>query len=303
MSLRPAGYPPPPSGFLEFGTAWRTFLRHGLRLDVETPTLGDLLRWGETDAARAALSGPAGRHRDRIGEVLRARRGAGCAPRSANRVRGPRCGSRSSWASWRTCCGRDGSAGDETFLTARVRFERPVGAKKLSAQTATSWGDAAAHLVRALAERDEDIVVTRWLSRAQDLLTDLDALDIAFASDVLPWAFTERLIRAGRVLSAAVDSPADAAVETLRGASALVERHLLAQNAEERDRVDRLKMAGRLLRRSVAPASSSGADLVSALVGIRHRRRLGRCGTRGSRPRRNRQLAGRGIRQADRDSR
>jgi hypothetical protein len=258
----PRGYPPPPSGFLEFGTAWRTFLRHGLRLDVETPTLGDLLRWGETDAARAALSGTAGRHRARIGEILE--RGVGPAAPHVLRIVSEGRGvdlvplglvADVLWA--------DGSAGDQTFLTARVRFEAPIGTKKLSAQTAANWGNAAAHLVRTLAERDEDIVVARWLSRAQDLLTDLDAVDIAFASDVLPWAFTERLIRAGRVLSAAVDSPADAAVETLRGASALVERHLLAQNAEERDRVDRLKMAARLLRRFIALPSSSGADLAA----------------------------------------
>lgn len=258
----PRGYPPPPSGFLEFGTAWRTFLRHGLRLDVETPALQDLLRWGETETARQALSGPAGGHRDRIGEALE--REVGPAARHALRIVSEGRGSDLVplglvadvlWA--------DGSEGDQTFLTARVRFEGPVGAKKLSANMARSWGDAATQLVRAMSERDEDAIVARWLARAQDLLTDLDALDIAFTSDVLPWAFTERLIRAGRLLSAAIDSPAEEAAEELKAASALVERHLLAQSPGEKDRVDRLRMASRLVRRFVSPPSPVRDDLVS----------------------------------------
>ena len=257
----PRGYPPPPSGFLDFGTAWRTFLRHGLRLDVETPTLEDLLRWGHTDAARSALTGPAGKHRDRIAELFE--KDVGPAAKHILRIVAEGRGSDLVplgliadvlWA--------DGSAGDQTFLTARVRFEGPVGAKKLSTEVARSWGDGSTRLVRAIAEREDEIAVSGWLTRAENLLTDLDAIDLALASDVLPWAFTERLIRAGRILAEALDEPTEEHLQHLRDVSILVQRHLLASKDEEKDRVERVRMATRLVRRMVArPPSPSANDL------------------------------------------
>ncbi len=256
----PRGYPPPPSGFLDFGTAWRTFLRHGLRLDVETPTLEDLLLWGQSEAARSALAGAAGRHHERIAE--RFEKEVGPAAKHVLRLVADGRGSDlvplgliadALWV--------EGSAGDQTFLTARVRFEGPLGAKKLPADVAAAWGDAATRLVRTMAERDGEIVVAGWLNRAQNLLTELDAIDLALASDVLPWAFTERLIRAGRDLARALDAPTEEHLDELQKVSAVVERHLLAGKDEEKDRVERLRMATRLVRRMAAPPTGDGEDL------------------------------------------
>jgi hypothetical protein len=256
----PRGYPPPPSGFLDIGTAWRTFLRHGLRLDAEAPTLGDLLRWGQTDAARSALTGPAGTHLDRIAERLE--RDVGPAAHHILRLVSQGRGADLVplglmadvlWA--------DGMEGDPAILTARVRFETPLGAKKPSRAMARDWGEAARRLVRLTDDRDDEAMVAGWLSRAETHLTDLDAIDLAVTSDVLPWAFTERLLRAGRVLSDALDKPDDDSLGRLVGATEDVRRHLLADREDDRDRVERLSMATRLIRRSVQGTPDRAEDV------------------------------------------
>lgn len=256
----PRGYPPPPSGLLDFATAWRTFLRHGLRLDVENPSLVDLLRWGQTDVARSALTGTAGQHLDQIADVFA--RDLGPAVRHILRIT---AGGRGAdlvplgliadvlWAR-----GMEDSA---TVLTARVRFETPLGAKRPTTAVARTWGDAATRLVREAEERDDEVVVTSWLARAHDLLNELEAIDLAVVSDVLPWSFTERLIHAGRVLADALEDPNEESLERLNDASVLVQRHLLARKGDESDRVRRLSMAIRLVRRMVAGAPKAGADL------------------------------------------
>lgn len=244
----PRGYPPPASGLLEFGTAWRTFLRHGLRLDVEEPTLEDLLRWGESDAAVGALGGFSDRHGKELAERLQ--EDVGPAARHIVRIAA-------------TGRGRDlvplglvadvlwGHSGtdDPGVLTARVRFEEPVGSKDIPGVVARPWGDAAVNLVRRAEARGQDQTVARWLSRAEPLLTDLEALDLAVVSDVLPWAFTERMIHAGRALGRALDEPGDEALESLHDSLAQVEGHIRANHDDTSDRVERLQMAVRLVRR------------------------------------------------------
>lgn len=256
----PRGYPPPPSGFLEFGTAWRTFLRHGLRLSVETPTLEDLLRWGQTDAARSALAGPVGQHLDRIAERFAEDVGpaAGHILRIVSEGRGADVAplgliADALWA--------DGTADDQAFLTARVRFEGPLGARKLPASVARSWGRAATRLVREVDEREGEAAVAPWLDRAQHLLADLDAIDLALASDVLPWSFTERLLRAGHALATAVDERSDQVLQDLESAFRLVHTHMLARKPDEADRVERLRMATRLARRLATASPVEGEDL------------------------------------------
>ena len=300
----PRGYPPPPSGFLDFGTAWRTFLRHGLRLDVETPTLEDLLRWGQTDTARSSLSGPAARHRDRIAELFE--KDVGPAARHVLRIVAEGRGADLVplgliadvlWA--------EGSAGDQTYLTARVRFEGPVGAKKLSTEVARSWGDAATRLVRTLSDREDEIVVSGWLARAENLLTDIDAIDLAIASDVLPWAFTERLIRAGRILgrcpgcAVGGGGPRRAAERLHSGAAAP------ARVEGRREGPGGAASHGHAVGSAdgVATASDRRGRPRDARRGLCERRSVGGPCARGTRSRRDRGLAGRCLCPSDRDGR
>ena len=258
VDVAPArGYPPPPSGFLEMGTAWRTFLRHGLRLDAEDPSLEDLLRWGQTDAARSALAGPPAPHLERISERFEEKLGP--AARHILRLVSEGRGddlvplgliADILWA--------DGASDDPSLVTAQVRFEGPLGAKKPSQKVARTWGDAAVRLARETAERDDGGVVAGWLNRSEALLNDLDAIDLAFVSDILPWAFTARLIHAGRELDKALDEPTEEKLDALVQALDLVRRHLRARKDEESDRVGRLEMATRLVRRTVAGAGQNG---------------------------------------------
>lgn len=264
----PRGYPPPPSGFLEFETAWRTFLRHGLRLDIEEPTLEDLLRWGETEDAPAALTGFPERHLGEIAERLR--EDVGESARHLLRiVRDGRGEDLVPLGLVADALWRGVEADDPAVLTARVRFEGPVGSNQITSVAAREWGEAATALVKEAAARGEETAVSRWLSRAEEILADLDALDLAVTSDVLPAAFTKRLIKAGRALRRAVDDPREDNLAELVERVQFVERHLRAQNEEGRDRVRRVKMAARLVRRMVVggPETESGFEgIVSGYV-------------------------------------
>lgn len=256
----PRGYPPPPSGLLDFDTAWRTFLRHALRVDVDEPTLTDLLRWASTDDARSALGGSAGKHRDKISERLEHEVGP-AAGHVLRLVADGRGGSVVPLGLIADVLWGRHDADDPAVITARVRFEEPLGSRDISAGVATALGHAATRLVRETAARDDEATVNAWLTRAQGLLSDLKVSDLAIVSDVMPWAFTERLLEAGRTLARALDDPREELLESVRDAVLLVERHLRADQPGEAERVERLKMAARLVRRRIDGAAEDWSDL------------------------------------------
>ena len=261
VEVAPArGYPPPPSGFLDFATAWRTFLRHGLRMSVENPTLTDLLKWGDTDQARFALDGSAAQYRSQIAERLEV------SVEPVARYLLPLVGDERGqdlvplglicdvlWAS-------DASA-DLAVQTARVRFETPLGTRELTEPMARSWAEAAVEVFREAAERRESGPVSRWAARAEALLKDVDAVQLAVHSNVLSLGFVQRLIRVGNRLSEAVASPSSESLLLLEAAVGLVEGHANARTELEGDRVRRVRMAARLARWLCDPPVQDASDL------------------------------------------
>jgi hypothetical protein len=261
------GYPPPPSGFLEFGTAWRSFLRHGLRLDVDEPNLQDLLRWGESEDAQLAVRGYSSDLLDHIAELLEQEVGPSASHvlRIVSEGRGRELVPLGLVASVLWSPNQE----DELAVrTARVRFENPVGSRDLSHRVARTWGEAATRLVEQSLARGEEAPVERWLGGAEDLLGELDALDLAAVSDVLPWAFMQRMIRAGQLLKKALADADSENLEASEEAVALVERHLRADQDDEGDRVRRLQMAIRLLRRSQGDPFEPEQDLNELVEGF-----------------------------------
>lgn len=254
----PRGYPPPPSGFLDLATAWRTLVRHGLRLDDERPSAADLLRWGLSEPAREASRGPLGPHLGLIGERL-ARDGVDLAPHVLRLVA---AGRGEDLVAFGLVCDVLWSRRvpeNPQVTTARIRFEGPLGARDLPPRVAQAWGAGAVELVR-LAEEAAEPAVPGWLARTEHLLaTDLDALELAAVSDVLPGAFGQRLGRAGRALGIVLDGPTDERLERLVEAADLVGRHLRA--GTEPERVRALRMAVRLARRTVSPPALPAGDL------------------------------------------
>ena len=264
VEVAPArGYPPPPSGFLDFESAWRTLLRHGLRMSVDGPTVADLLKWGETDDARFAMDGPALQYRLQIAEKLElkvdpvARHVLDLVADGHGRDLVPLgliCDVL--WAS--------GASSEIAAQTARVRFETPLGTKKLTVPMARSWGDAAVEIFREAAGRRQSESTSRWAARAEALLQDVDAVELAVHSDVLALGFMQRLIRVGNCLSETVVSPSPESLSQLEEALGLVQRHAQAKTELEEDRVRQVRMAARLARWLQLPSVRGVGDLAAS---------------------------------------
>lgn len=262
VDVAPArGYPKPPSGFLDLPTAWRTLLRHALRLDTDRPTAGDLVRWGQTDAATAALVGPAREHLDRIAQRLATDAGA-LAPHVLRLVAGGRGSELVPFGLVCDVLWTDEAGADAAVVAARARFEAPLGTRDLAQPTARAWADAATGLVRRAAEAGDEPLVTGWVTRAEHLLTAVGALHVAASSDVLPAAFAQRLESAGRRLGAFLDQPQAEQLPSLEEGAQTVQRHLGA--ARQPERVRTLRMAVRLARRLTQPPAPPPADLAQA---------------------------------------
>lgn len=268
VEVAPArGYPPPPSGFLDITTAWKTLLRHGLRLDVDQPTLADLLRWGVTVDARSALDGPVGQQREAIAERLAADAGSAVSHvlRLISEGRGADLVPMGLICDMLWSPELEGPDNPDhvraSAETARIRFETPLGSKEVTRPMTQAWAAAAVQLFGEFLDRHEPEVTGAWSARAEALMTELDAIDLAAFSRVLSFGFEQRLIHAGRVLATAiVDSEGMAELEH---AVVRVEAHSAACTDQYRDRVGRLQMAARLSRWIHSPPGSVASDLAT----------------------------------------
>lgn len=259
----PRGYPPPPGGLLDLATAWRTVLRHALRLGVNDPTLQDFLVWGASDRARFAVDGPAKPFVDRIGVRL----AETVDPVTALVLRLIAAGRGEDLVPFGLLCEVLWAADvlDEAAASfARVRFETPLGTKDLTTPMARSWAAAAGEVYRDAIDRREVAQVARWTERAGRLLLDLNAVDLALHSTVLPLGFEQRLIRAGRSLQNAVETRSADAAATLWQDVTKVEGHVRSRMDVDEDRVERIRMAARLAQWLTTERSGDGGDLAVA---------------------------------------
>lgn len=242
------GYPPPKGAFLDLDTAWRSLFHFGLRLETDQPSSEELLRWGESDTARSVLRGRLGESAEAVASRLA--RTAG--PVAHHVVRLARAGRGEDLVPLGLLCDAlwdDRLEEDARVTTARVRLEGPVGDRGLTGSVARAWGEAAVDLVQRAHAVSDDSALQRWVARAEAILVgELDAAELAFASDVLPTSFQQRMERAGRVLRAALDEDDGDRVGEVRKAVEEVRAHLRAHDGEDADRSARLQMAERLVR-------------------------------------------------------
>lgn len=264
------GYPPPPSGLLDLDTAWKNFLRFGLRMDVERPTLEDLLRWAETDEARAILQ-------NRVGEATRPvtrwlERTAGSAAGPIMRLAA--AGKGGDLVPLGLLCDtlwNEELKEDMAVTTARIRMEGPVGQKGLTEQVARSWGKAAVRVARRAHALSDDLKLRRWLNRAEAILNEeLDARELARASHVLPSSFEQRLSQVGSRLMEALGKSDNKELEGVRLAVKRVGAHLRAEEGEGKHRRSRLKMAERLVRWLSQEPEDAPQDLAAAARSFVH---------------------------------
>ena len=272
VEVAPArGYPPPKGGFLDLDTAWRSLFHFGLRLETDDPRAEDLLRWGESDTARSVLQGRIEEAAPAVAERLA--RTAG--PMARHVVRLASTGQGEDLVPLGLLCDAlwsDRLEDDTRVTTARVRLEGPVGERGLTGSVARGWGQAAVELVKRAHGVSDDATLQRWLTRAEVVLAgELDAIDLAFASDVLPTSFEQRMGRAGQALQAVLEGDSDdGPLPPLRRAVEDVRGHLRARDGDDADRVVRLQMAERLVRwldaRTDATTFSDLAEAATAFV-------------------------------------
>lgn len=149
-------------------------------------------------------------------------------------------------------------------VAAIVRLDERLGGAGLGGDTYRGWGTAAARVVR---EVDDPARAAGWLDRAGVLLVDLGAGHLAHRSDLLPAGFDQRLRVAAEALTRWHAAPSEGDAAEAHGAIERTASHDGARHA--RERVERLRMAARLLRRdNVALAGLD--DLAGAATAYEH---------------------------------
>lgn len=255
------GYPPVAGAFLDLDTAWRTLHRHALGLENDRPTLDELVRWGGTGEARAALDRLSTDNRQRMSAHLMDVAG----PVAAHLTRLAAAGQGHEIVPLGLVADvlwQHEATDDPDVIGARARFEQPLGSRELTPAAAREWGRAAVGVVRSTVG-SHDAQVAAWSARAEHLLTDLGALGHAIGSDVLPRGFDLRLDMAGSALSAVVRERSDEALRALEAGLGHVRAHLRADTSADRSRVIALEAAVRLARRLAHPPQPVTDDLAS----------------------------------------
>ncbi|SBW22824.1 bacteriophage resistance gene PglZ [Candidatus Protofrankia californiensis] len=241
------GYPAVPSGYLDRASALSVLAetRVGLsRLDLDLTGLlqwsidpAHLVRWCALDPAirdglTAWLAGRGG-HADVARAVLRCFAG-GYGPDTV--------------AVGLVLAALTHSDVCEAAQVPRTMLETRAVGGALDAATATEWGRAAEGLVQRLLTQDGRVVAGTVLRRAEELLTEQGAGDLAYPSTVLESGLTQRVRSVGSQVTALLrkrrlytDDLAPA-----EGESARLKAHALA--VDHGERVRRVEMAIRLLR-------------------------------------------------------
>lgn len=256
----PRGYAPPTSGYLSRDHAWAAFREHGLRLTGESPGLADLLRWAARDEAAVPLQTILASHLDEVEAALvrEMGRAAGYVVRLVEKGRGPDAiplglVADALWG--------EVDASDQSVLHARVRFENTADCKHVSHEVVQAWADSAIQVLDHAERRGHHARAVEWRDRAEDLLIDLDAIDLAVGSSVLPQAFETRLSDLGAALRRFLDDEGQEAVSEVDSAMRRVEAHRLSESGEGEERTERARMAVRLCRRHADPSRAKHDDL------------------------------------------
>ncbi|MPY94612.1 MAG: BREX-2 system phosphatase PglZ [Acidimicrobiia bacterium] len=244
VEARPVdGYPPVRSGVLDKETALGALQQVYLGLSPDVATLDRLITWALRPEAANRLNRVEAAVLADISEFLVERFGAGAgavlavleAGRGADLVPLALVGG----------ILHHPAAGPREGAQVRLQFELSRAVRP------AAWLELSRAAERALAAADP-AQSHGWRQRAERLLGEVQASDAAHLSDELPSGFAQRLAAAASALAAWDAAPedhhlADAAHQAIERAA----RHRAA--VPEADRVDRLHMAARLVRRGRDP--------------------------------------------------
>jgi hypothetical protein len=238
----PEGYEPVPAGLLSADIAWSCLLRFALGLDEAKLDLAGLLRWTQGDGVQRYLAAPLELRASATARLRQVCGGAaslvlGCVDqgRAADAVPlGLLC---------HLLSGDDPQSSAERRVAA-ARLERYVGQQPLREAEAREWGRAAVRLVEERGQREE--VAAGWLLRADEILAEIGAQDLAFLSDLSPRGYRDRLVRFAAELSAGLASGPGPLAPRLEELAQKVLQHREARRRPVR--AEQIEMAVRLAR-------------------------------------------------------
>src|SRR5712691_4658476 len=236
------GFPPAPGGFLDAETVWPILLDRHMGFVTDRPDLLALLQWSInaesverfqatpalfSQAATAWLTHQAGPAAEAVLQCV-----------SSNK--------RPDALAIGLAAGVvfNGAAAGQLDKAAGKLEERYLGGKTLDAGIIDRWHAAATEIV-SLQLTDAQLKY-RQLSRADEILREVQADTYAYLSRSSPRGFDQRLARFGSRLSEAVLRSAPTTLEPLTAARQEILGH--DQSPRERRRLDRIDMALRLLQ-------------------------------------------------------
>jgi hypothetical protein len=235
-----SGYPRIATRVLDTETAAAALVRIALCVDDEVADLGTLLLLLQRPESAGRFAAVADDVRRDLLPALRSRFGAGIDAALAAVDSG-----RSSDIVALGLVAAAVYAPPADDVAATVRFDERLGGAGLSPAVYRAWGQAAESVADA---RDDPARAAGWIERAGSLLHELNADHLAERSDLLPAGFDQRISAAAAALTRWGSSRGDAALAG--DAHAAIDRvaaHGSGRHAP--DRVERLRMVARLLRR------------------------------------------------------
>ncbi|MGR9107059.1 MAG: BREX-2 system phosphatase PglZ [Gammaproteobacteria bacterium] len=255
-ALPDGGFSPVPHGWLDSDRAWQVLLGHYLGLGTGRPDAGDLIRWSidaEQVCRYTALSEPlregiGGRFAETagiLGEILTKAIGVG---QGANLLPiGLVC----------EVLFRESGRRSATLSQAIARLEPFVGGVTLSAEQGRAWHESATRVLESLPPNERQL----WIKRAEGLLAELKAERFAGLSTIFHAGFQQRLRAFGEAVLRQLDDKTE--IGNIQDAFDEVWRHRECEN--NRDRMERLEMALKLVRRLQAAPGKSPQTLGEAV--------------------------------------
>jgi hypothetical protein len=250
------GYPRLTTRVLDLDTATAALLRVSLGIDDGIDNLAGFLRWLDRPDAVGRIANARGDLLADLVPGLRARFGSG-----VDAVLAALAADRANDLVPLGLVAGVVHAPPADDIAAIVRLDERLGGAGLAGESYRAWGAAAERVVH---DADDPARATGWADRAGVLLAELGAAALAHRSNMLPAGFDQRLRAAGEALGRwRAEADAGAADEAQRAIES-VAAHDGARHA--RARVDRLRMAARLLRRR-SLALTGLDDLAAAAAG------------------------------------
>ena len=237
------GYPAARGGFLDAETVWPLLLRQAIGLSAESPDLTALLKWSLDAEGTAQFRRCPEAFRDGATSWLTEKAGpvAEILLHCIERLERPDAVPIGLAAG---VVYHPSAIGKLEKATGKLE-ERFLGGKSPEAEHMQRWSTAATEVVRAL-RHTEAKTYRQTIQRADEILSEIQADEMAYLSDTSPLGFDQRLARVGESLADVLERGSWDLLDGLYDARQQVGRH--DQSAQETRRLERVDMALRLVR-------------------------------------------------------